>query len=73
MKGKRKIYAFVAMLLSVLTIANTVITPVLASDVTGIESSITATVDEDKTQELPKVETKETATMTRATLSQVKY
>jgi Predicted outer membrane protein len=60
MKGKRKLCAFVAMLLSVLTIANTVITPVLASDVTGIESSITATAEDDKTQEVPKIETEET-------------
>ena len=59
MKRKRKLYAFVAMLLSVLTIANTAITPVLASDVIGIESSTTANIEEDNAQEVPKIETEE--------------
>ena len=64
MKRKRKLYAFVAMLLSVLTIANTAITPVLASDVIGIESSTTANIEEDKAQEVPKIETSESVVTT---------
>jgi len=55
MKRKRKLYTFVAMLLSILTIANTAITSVFASNVIDIESNI----EEDKAQEVPKMETEE--------------
>jgi len=59
MKGKRKLYAFVAMLLSVVTIASTAITPVLASNQTGIESETISTLETEESQEIPKVETEE--------------
>jgi hypothetical protein len=59
MNKKRKLYAFVALLLSVLTIANTTITPVLAFDTIGVESETGTILENEESQKTPKEETSE--------------
>ena len=59
MNKKRKFHAFIALLLSVLTITNTTITPVFALDTTNIEIETVATLETEEFQEVPETETNE--------------
>ena len=59
MNKKRKFHAFIALFLSVLTIANTTITPVFALDTTNIEVETTTTLESEELQEITETETNE--------------